>query len=78
MASHDDRRYDVVINDEEQYSIWDADSEPPSGWHRVGVRGSRTECLDHIAAVWTDIRPLSLRRRLWELTADVAGRAQFD
>lgn len=56
--------YLVVRNDEEQYSIWRADRELPAGWHREGHEGSRQECMDHIDAVWTDMRPLSLRRRL--------------
>lgn len=53
--------YDVVVNDEEQYSIWPADRPPPTGWEAVGKRGSREECLDHIGAIWTDLRPRSLR-----------------
>ncbi|HET8814284.1 MAG TPA: MbtH family NRPS accessory protein [Solirubrobacterales bacterium] len=53
--------YDVVVNDEEQYSIWPVDRPLPSGWTAVGSRGSREECLDHIAEVWTDMRPRSLR-----------------
>ena len=60
----DDRTYRVVVNDEEQYSIWLADRELPAGWREAGVRGSRTECLDHIEQVWTDLRPLSLRRAM--------------
>nr|WP_329008978.1 MULTISPECIES: MbtH family NRPS accessory protein [unclassified Streptomyces] len=56
--------YLVVRNDEEQYSIWRADREMPAGWHPEGLRGSRQECLDHIGVIWTDMRPLSLRRRL--------------
>ncbi|MEU3628602.1 MbtH family protein [Amycolatopsis coloradensis] len=60
----DQRAYLVVINDEEQYSIWPADREPPSGWHAEGKRGGREECLAHIGEVWTDMRPLSLRRQL--------------
>ncbi|THA25974.1 MbtH family protein [Streptomyces sp. RKND-216] len=55
--------YDVVINDEEQYSIWEADRELPAGWHREGTRGTREECLEHIDRVWTDIRPRSVRMR---------------
>jgi MbtH protein len=62
--STDDRTYSVVHNDEEQYSIWPADRELPLGWHREGTEGSRQQCLDHIDAVWTDMRPLSLRRRM--------------
>jgi MbtH protein len=53
--------FTVVVNDEEQFSIWPADREPPAGWHTVGVTGSRDECLDHIERVWTDMRPRSLR-----------------
>ncbi len=51
----------VVINDEEQYSIWAADREIPAGWHATGVSGTRDECLAHIGEVWTDMRPKSLR-----------------
>lgn len=57
-------RLQVVINDEEQYSIWSAHKEPPAGWHSVGYEGSREACLAHIEEVWTDMRPLSVRRRL--------------
>lgn len=60
----DDVRYRVVVNDEEQYSIWPAVESVPDGWHEVGVEGSRTECLDHIELVWTDMRPRSLRERM--------------
>ena len=54
----DDVRYTVVINHEEQYSIWpEGDRELPAGWTAVGKSGSREECLDHIEEVWTDMRP---------------------
>ena len=56
--------YKVVINGEEQYSVWQADRANPAGWRDEGVRGSRAECLAHIEAVWTDMRPLSVRQRL--------------
>jgi MbtH protein len=52
----------VVVNDEEQYSIWRADQPPPSGWQEVGKSGTREDCLAHIEAVWTDMRPRSVRR----------------
>jgi MbtH protein len=61
---HDGRRYRAVVNDEEQYSIWPADRENPAGWRDTGVSGSKQECLDHIERVWTDMRPLSLRRHM--------------
>ncbi|AYJ50567.1 MbtH family protein [Rhodococcus sp. P1Y] len=54
----------VVRNDEEQHSIWPADKPLPLGWTSIGFSGDRDECLDHIEQVWTDIRPLSLRRAL--------------
>lgn len=56
--------YTVVVNDEEQFSLWPADREIPPGWREDGTRGSKEECLAHIEAVWTDMRPLSLRRRM--------------
>jgi MbtH protein len=56
--------YDVVLNVEEQYSIWPAHREPPLGWRRAGKRGLKSECLAHIEDVWTDMRPLSLRRQM--------------
>lgn len=63
MTQDDDAAtlYQVVANDEEQYSIWLADRPLPDGWHRQGVTGTKDECLDHIENVWTDMRPLSLR-----------------
>jgi MbtH protein len=54
--------YDVVINAEEQHSLWRADTEPPKGWRRQGTRGSREECLAFIKQAWTDMKPLSLRK----------------
>jgi len=61
---HDDRRYLVVINDEEQYSIWPEDEPVPAGWRATGTAGVKAECLEHIRAVWTDLRPKSLRERM--------------
>ena len=56
--------YTVVRNDEEQYSIWPVTRAVPAGWHEVGTTGPRQDCLDHIDRVWTDMRPLSLRRAM--------------
>ena len=56
--------YKVVINHEEQYSIWPADREPPLGWKEVGTQGFKAECLAYIKDVWTDMRPLSLRQKM--------------
>jgi MbtH protein len=54
----------VVINPEEQYSIWPAHRAIPDGWRDAGFSGKRAQCLAHIDAVWTDLRPLSLRKFL--------------
>jgi MbtH protein len=56
--------YHVVINHEEQYSIWPADRPNPPGWKFAGKRGTKTECLAYIKEVWTDMRPLSLRQHM--------------
>jgi MbtH protein len=53
--------YDVVVNDEEQYSIWRTGREIPAGWRTAGFQGSKSDCLDHVGEVWTDMRPNSLR-----------------
>lgn len=60
----DEETYQVVLNDEEQYSIWPADRELPSGWRAEGMVGPKSDCLAHIDQVWTDMRPLSLRRAM--------------
>ncbi|MFD7646084.1 MbtH family protein [Streptomyces albidoflavus] len=62
--AEDAARYNVVINDEEQYSIWPTHQEVPAGWRETGTAGTRQECLDHIDVVWTDMRPRSLRERM--------------
>jgi len=56
--------YVVVVNDEEQYSIWPAVRPLPSGWYDAGFTGGRQDCLDHIEARWTDMRPRSLREAM--------------
>lgn len=56
-------RFAVVVNDEEQYSVWPEGKELPPGWRAQGVAGTRPECIEHIEAVWTDLRPRSLRER---------------
>lgn len=56
-----ERIYRAVRNDEEQYSVWPVTKELPSGWLDAGKQGTRSECLDWIATVWTDMRPRSLR-----------------
>ena len=60
--------YKVVVNHEEQYSIWPADRENALGWNDAGKQGTKEECLAYIKEVWTDMRPLSLRKQ-----TDAAG-----
>src|SRR5689334_16859066 len=72
MSSYDSDRedttiYKVVVNHEEQYSIWPAHRENPLGWNDVGKTGPRDECLAYIKEVWTDMRPLSLRKKMEEM-----------
>jgi MbtH protein len=79
--SRDDREdttiYKVVVNHEEQYSIWPADRENPLGWQDVGKQGTKQECLDYIKEVWTDMRPRSLREKMEEVErAQASGQAK--
>ncbi len=59
-----DGQLKVVVNDEEQYSIWPVDRENPAGWRDAGKTGTKQECLAYIEQVWTDMRPLSLRKQM--------------
>jgi MbtH protein len=58
--------YKVVVNHEEQYSIWPAYRENPLGWNDAGKSGLKADCLSYIKEVWTDMRPLSLRKKMEE------------
>ncbi|MEH1789503.1 MbtH family NRPS accessory protein [Nostoc sp.] len=60
--------YKVVVNHEEQYSKWPANRENPLGWNDTGKTGLKEECLNYIKEVWTDVRPLSLRKKMEEYT----------
>jgi MbtH protein len=64
--SEDMTIYKAVVNHEEQYSIWPADRDNPLGWTDTGKTGPKAECLEYIKEVWTDMRPLSLRKRMEE------------
>jgi len=76
-VSHDtesgDQLFIVLINAEEQYSLWPAWKTIPAGWRAVGPRGSKEECLKYVDEVWTDMRPLSLRKKMSELSGAPAG-----
>jgi MbtH protein len=72
MHAHGDdtsERFKVVVNHEEQYSIWPAQRDNAPGWSDVGKQGSKAECLAFIQEVWTDMRPLSLRKAMAESAA---------
>jgi len=58
--------YKVVVNHEEQYSIWPAERENPLGWNDAGKSGLKADCLSYIKEVWTDMRSLSLRKKMEE------------
>jgi MbtH protein len=62
----DNTIYKVVVNHEDQYSIWPADRENALGWNDAGKSGPKAECLAYIKEVWTDMRPLSLRKKMEE------------
>lgn len=60
----DDARYQVLRNDEDQYSLWPSDLDVPAGWHQAGKEGTKEECSAYVDEVWTDMRPRSLRERM--------------
>jgi MbtH protein len=62
--SEDTMLYKAVLNHEEQYSIWPLNRNNPVGWRDAGKTGTKQECLDYIKEVWTDMRPLSLRKQM--------------
>ena len=65
MSDHEDTAtYKVVVNHEEQYSIWPAERDLPLGWKEAAKQGTKSECLEYIKEVWTDMRPLSLRKKM--------------
>jgi MbtH protein len=63
----DSTEYKVVVNHEEQYSIWPSYRENPLGWTDAGKSGTKAQCLEYIEEAWTDMRPLSLRKKMEEL-----------
>jgi MbtH protein len=56
--------FEVLVNNEEQYSLWPKDKAVPAGWRKSGKQGSKAECLAYIDEVWTDMRPLSVRTQI--------------
>lgn len=75
MAEISDRReYTVLVNDEEQYSLWIKGKAVPAGWRPAGKEGTLEECKQFVDEVWTDMRPLSLRKRMASRTSGDQGR----
>lgn len=72
-AAADDLTCLVVVNQEGQYSIWPAARVPPAGWRHTGKTGDKSECLEYIRRVWTDMRPLSMPRTQAEAIAQESG-----
>jgi MbtH protein len=70
----DTRIYKVVLNHEEQYSIWPRDRANPLGWRDEGTTGNKRECLQHIDRVWTDMRPLSLRVQMDRMQREAGNK----
>jgi MbtH protein len=62
--NEDTRVYVVLINDEEQYSLWPRNQDVPAGWRSVDVSGSKEECMKYVDETWTDMRPKSLRQKM--------------
>jgi MbtH protein len=56
--------YQVLRNDEEQYSLWPLSLDIPAGWQAVGKQGTKDECMSYVDEVWTDMRPRSLREQM--------------
>jgi MbtH protein len=70
----DTREYQVLVNTEEQYSLWLAGQAIPNGWRQVGPKGQKQVCLDYVKEVWTDMRPLSVRKAMEKYQAEQAVR----
>jgi MbtH protein len=65
----EDTSLKVLVNHEEQYSLWPDFLDVPAGWRETGVAGTKDECLAYVNEVWTDMRPLSLRQKMQETAA---------
>ncbi|HWK49938.1 MAG TPA: MbtH family protein [Steroidobacter sp.] len=76
VFDRDDIIFQVVVNHEEQYSIWPDYKEIPKGWRQAGKSGYKKECLEYIEQVWTDMRPLSLRKHMEEQAKAALSKQQ--
>jgi MbtH protein len=75
-ASESKATHIVLINDEEQYSLWPIFKKIPGGWKSVGKEGTEEECMKYVDEVWTDMRPRSLRLRMEGSRQSTAGSAE--
>jgi MbtH protein len=73
-AFDDEGTFVVLVNHEEQYSLWPVDKEIPKGWSATGQQGTKKECMAYVDEVWTDMRPLSLRRAMQARATEQGGR----
>src|SRR3954464_2324131 len=71
-TKEDTTLYNVVVNHEEQHSIWPTHKETPAGWRNAGKSGNKAECLAYVKEVWTDLRPLSVRQKMDEFARNPA------
>jgi MbtH protein len=63
-VTSEDRIQIVLVNQEEQYSFWPKGKDIPNGWRATGKEGTVEECSSYVKEVWTDMRPLSLRKKM--------------
>lgn len=66
----EDALFKVLVNHEEQYSLWPDYKAVPTGWRETGQRGSKAECLAYVEREWTDMRPLTLRQAMDQQAAE--------
>jgi MbtH protein len=76
MNTENEPHFKVLINDEEQYSLWEENWPNPCGWRETGKSGSRQQCVDYVDEVWTDMRPLSLRKHMEAQKAKVSTSSE--
>ncbi|MFE1407593.1 MbtH family protein [Streptomyces sp. NPDC058770] len=72
---NEDGSFYVLVNDENQHSLWPTFAEVPKGWSVVFGEGTRQACLAYVEKNWTDMRPASLIREMEGLEAEPASPA---
>jgi MbtH protein len=74
----DNTIYKVVVNHQEQYSIGPVEKPIPLGWKDTGKEGLKVDCLAYIEDIWTDMRPLSLRKKWQKIVARISNAARLN